>query len=111
MGSAVIRAEGTGETLQAVSTAIGRPNSPVREAVVDTWLLAQRAKQLGLVVSDKAVNEIRDEVQQAVITDVRNLEAIKSVISADTDEVIITLGESMESSILCTLHVQKIGRH
>ncbi|MHC4442356.1 MAG: potassium channel family protein [Planctomycetota bacterium] len=76
--------------------------------------LARKLAQMNCEVlaidrSEKAVNDIRDDVQQAVITDVRNPEAIKSVISKDTDEVIITLGESMESSILCTLHVQKIG--
>jgi len=60
-------------------------------------------------MNDEAVSAIRDDVQRAVITDVRNLEALKSVVTSDTDEVIVCLGESMEASILCTLHLRKIG--
>lgn len=64
---------------------------------------------LAIDVDEAAIQRIRDDVQQAVITDVRNLDALKSVIAADTDEVIVSLGESMEASILCTLHLKKIG--
>jgi len=64
---------------------------------------------LAIDVDEAAVQRIRDDVQQAVITDVRNLDALKSVIAKDTDEVIVSLGKSMEASILCTLHLKKIG--
>ena len=64
---------------------------------------------LAIDLDETAVQQIRDDVQQAVITDVRNLDALKSVIAEDTDEVIVSLGESMEASILCTLHLKKIG--
>lgn len=64
---------------------------------------------LAIDIDENAVQRIRDEVQQAVITDVRNMDALQSVIAKDTDEVIVTLGECMEASILCTLHLKKIG--
>jgi trk system potassium uptake protein TrkA len=56
-----------------------------------------------------AVNLIRDRVQRAVITDVRNMEALKSIIPAKLDEAVVSLGESMEASILCTLHLAQLG--
>ena len=64
---------------------------------------------LAIDVDDKPVTAIRDDVQQAVITDVRSLEALKSMIAPEIDEVIVALGESMEASILCTLHLRQIG--
>jgi len=64
---------------------------------------------LAIDVDEAAVQRIRDDVQQAVITDVRNIDALKSVVGQDTDEVIVSLATSMEASILCTLHLKKIG--
>lgn len=64
---------------------------------------------LAIDVNEAAVQDIRDAVQQAVITDVRDLEALRSVVTTDIDEVIVSLGESMEASILCTLHLKTIG--
>ncbi len=58
---------------------------------------------------EAAVAEIRDEVQQAVITDVRNLQSLTSVVSADVDEAIVCFSENMEASILCVLHLKTIG--
>ncbi|UCD27958.1 MAG: TrkA family potassium uptake protein [Planctomycetota bacterium] len=72
-------------------------------------LARMNCEVLAIDKSDKIINDIRDDVQQVVITDVRNLEALKSVLVPDIDEVIVSLGGSMEASILCTLHLQKIG--
>ena len=64
---------------------------------------------LAIDADDKAIAEIRDEVHHAVITDVRSLEALQSVVTPDVDEVIVSLGEDLEPSILCTLHLKQIG--
>ena len=64
---------------------------------------------LAIDVDEKPVAAIRDDVQQAVITDVRSLDALQSVVSKGIDEAVVSLGESMEASILCTLHLVKIG--
>jgi len=61
---AVLRAEGTGETLRNVEGAIG-PAS--KEAVVDTWLVAQHAEKLGLVVSNQAVRKFIEEVTENLV--------------------------------------------
>jgi len=72
-------------------------------------LARMNCEVLAIDISDKAVAEIRDDVQQALITDVRNLDALKSSVSPDTDEVVITMGNNIEASVLCTLHLKKIG--
>lgn len=58
---------------------------------------------------EQAVAAIRDDVQQALITDGRSLEALQSVVTEHVDEAIVALGESLEASILCTLHLKQIG--
>jgi trk system potassium uptake protein TrkA len=64
---------------------------------------------IAIDMNDEAVQLIRDDVQQAVITDVRSIDALQSVITKDIDEAIVSLGESMEASILCTLHLKQLG--
>jgi trk system potassium uptake protein len=64
---------------------------------------------LAVDMQEKPISEIRDDVQQTAILDVRSLDALKSVITRDTDEAIVSLGESLEASILCTLHLKEIG--
>lgn len=72
-------------------------------------LARMECEVLAIDSDERAVNEVRDDVQKAVITDVRNLDALRSTITPHVDEVIVSLGESMEASILCTLHLAKIG--
>ncbi len=76
--------------------------------------LARKLASLGCEVlaidtRESAVAAIRDDVQRAVITDARDLEALKSVVTAKIDEAVVSLGESIESSVLCTLHLHQIG--
>lgn len=58
---------------------------------------------------EEAVSAVRDEVQQAVICDARNFDALNAVVTSNVDEAIVSLGESMEPSIICTLHLSQIG--
>ena len=55
------------------------------------------------------VEAILDKVQRALILDVRDYHALSSVVTEDFDEAIVSIGESLESSILATLHLKKIG--
>jgi trk system potassium uptake protein TrkA len=71
--------------------------------------LAKFAEVLALDSDEVRVNDIVDEVQRARILDARDFTALTSVITPDFDEAIVSLGESMEASILCTLHLRKIG--
>jgi len=55
------------------------------------------------------VEAILDKVQRALILDVRDYNALSSVVTEDFDEAIVSMGESLESSILAALHLKKIG--
>jgi trk system potassium uptake protein TrkA len=72
-------------------------------------LARMKCDVLAIDYKEKSVAAIRDHVQHAVIADVRDLEALQSIVTKDIDEAVVSLGESMEASILCTLHLHNIG--
>lgn len=72
-------------------------------------LARMHCEVLALDRSEAAVAAIRDDVHQAVICDARDLEGLKAAVSPSVDEAVVSLGESMESSILCALHLSQIG--
>ncbi len=72
-------------------------------------LARMRCEVLAIDADDARVAEIRDDVHRAVIADARNLDALRSLITPEIDEVVVCLGENMEASILCTLHLAKLG--
>lgn len=72
-------------------------------------LTKQRCEVLAVDNDESRVAQIRDDVHQALIADARNLDALKSVMSNSVDEVVVALGESLEASVLCTLHLNQIG--
>lgn len=54
------------------------------------------------------VNSISSEVQRALCLDARDFESLSTIISPDFDEAIVSIGESLEASILCTLHLKQL---
>src|SRR5688572_28578364 len=81
--------------------------------------LARRLVQMGgeviaIDVNETRVDEIRDDVQRAIIGDARDFHTLDSALSSRADEVVVGLGEgSIEPSILCVVnlkrcHVKKI---
>jgi len=71
--------------------------------------LSRECEVLVLDRDENRVNAIVDQVQRALILDVRDFAGLSSVVTADFDEVIVSIGEDLEASILCTLHLKKIG--
>lgn len=71
--------------------------------------LAKFAEVLALDTDEDRVNAIVDKVQRARILDARDFLGLSSLITTEFDEAIVSLGESMEASILCTLHLKRIG--
>jgi trk system potassium uptake protein TrkA len=71
--------------------------------------LSRQCEVLVLDRDENRINTIADQVQRALILDVRNFAALSSVVTADFDEAIVSIGEDLEASILCTLHLRKIG--
>jgi trk system potassium uptake protein TrkA len=72
-------------------------------------LLAKRCEVLALDRDIDLVNAVADDVQRAVCIDARDFSALSAVVSPDFDEAVVGIGDSLESSILCTLHLRRIG--
>jgi trk system potassium uptake protein TrkA len=71
--------------------------------------LAEQCDVLALDSEEDRVNNIVDQVQRALIVDARDFNTLRRLVTTDFDEAIVSLGESVEASILCTLHLKKIG--
>ena len=72
-------------------------------------LLAKHAEVLALDKDPARVAEIGDVVQQAICLDVKDPQSLAEVVDDSFDIVIVSLGESMLASILCTLHMKRLG--
>ncbi|RJO68785.1 MAG: TrkA family potassium uptake protein [Myxococcales bacterium] len=71
--------------------------------------LAKHAEVLAIDRDKERVDVIAEQVQRALCLDASDLASLKAVISPAFDEVIVSMGETMEASILCTLHLRQIG--
>jgi trk system potassium uptake protein len=71
--------------------------------------LSRQFEVLALDQDANLVNAISDEVQRAMTLDVRDFASLSSVVTQDFDEAVVSIGESLESSILATLHLKRIG--
>jgi trk system potassium uptake protein len=71
--------------------------------------LAKHCEVLVLDQDENRINEISESVQRALSLDARDYASLASVVTSDFDEAIIGMSESMEASILCALHLKKIG--
>lgn len=76
--------------------------------------LARKLTEMGCDVlaidrREPEINAIRDHVNEAIIGDARKLETLKSLVPADVDDVVVCLGDSLEASVLCALHLRNIG--
>lgn len=66
--------------------------------------------QVIIVDKDRAVIEKnKDKVQDAYITDVINSDMLKKIIPEDVSSVIVDLGSNLETSILVTNYLHKMG--
>ncbi|MFO8071761.1 MAG: TrkA family potassium uptake protein [Polyangia bacterium] len=71
--------------------------------------LAKHCEVLAIDSDIDRVNTITGDVQRALSLDARDYVALASVVSSDFDEAVVSIGESLEASILCTLHLKRIG--
>lgn len=71
--------------------------------------LAQSCEVLAIDRDPELVGEIADKVHRALALDIRDESALASVIPEGLDEAIVSMGESLESSILCTLYLKRLG--
>ena len=71
--------------------------------------LSTNADVLAIDSSKERVDAIADSVQQARCLDATDCASLRAVVRPDIDEAIVCIGESLEASILCALHLRKIG--
>lgn len=71
--------------------------------------LARDCEVLAIDRSHELVNEISDKVHRAVALDIRDENALASVVPDDVDEAVVSMGESLEASILCTLYLKRLN--
>ncbi len=71
--------------------------------------LSRRSEVLALDRDMDRVNALAPHVQRALCVDARDLDALAAVVSVDFDEAIVSIGDDLEASILCALHLEQIG--
>jgi trk system potassium uptake protein TrkA len=71
--------------------------------------LARECEVLAIDRNPELVNEIGDRVHRAVALDIHDEQALASVIPSDLDEAVVSMGESLESSVLCTLYLKRLN--
>ena len=64
---------------------------------------------LAIDSNNKKIEQIKDKVTQAVVTNVKEKEALSEFVSSDVDAAIVSLGDKIEASILTTLHLKDLG--
>ena len=72
--------------------------------------LHKNGRRVTGVDSDRArVEELKDDLYEAVIADVTQRESLEHLALSDASGVIIALGEDIAQSLLATLHVKELG--
>jgi trk system potassium uptake protein TrkA len=64
---------------------------------------------LGIDIEPARVRDVADELSHAIIADARDEEALAEAGLADYDAAVVTIGENLESSILCTMALKTMG--
>ena len=76
-----------------------------------THLACELSRHCEVLVIDRRqdrIDDVAEKVNRALCLDARDFASLRSVVSPEVDDAIVSTGE-MESSILCTLHLHKIG--
>lgn len=71
--------------------------------------LAGHCDVLAIDADIERVNGISDDVQLARCLDARDSAALSAVVSAAFELAVVSIAEELEASILCTLHLKRIG--
>lgn len=72
-------------------------------------LTKQSCEVLAVDRDESRVADLRDDVHRALIADATNMEALEAAVTSAVDEVAVCLGDHLEASVLCTLHLGEMG--
>ena len=64
---------------------------------------------VGIDTHGERVQDLRDHVTQAVVADSTDLETLRALDVADSEAVVVSLGDRMDASILTTLYLRELG--
>lgn len=64
---------------------------------------------IGIDMNKKNIEDISDHITYAVIADATDESVLKELNLQDCSAVIVAIGEDIEASILCVLHLQNMG--
>jgi trk system potassium uptake protein TrkA len=65
---------------------------------------------LGIDLNPAHVNDIADDITQAVVADARNEDTLRDLGVQDCDAVVVAIGEDLEANILVTLTVKNMPK-
>lgn len=78
-------------------------------ATVATELAALKHDVIGIDLVKKNVENISEKLTHAVIADATDESVLKELNVQSSDAVVVAIGENIEASILCVLHLKNMG--
>ncbi len=72
-------------------------------------LFQQGCEVLAVDISSELVQQVSDEVTQAVVADARDKEVLKALGAKDFDCAIVAIGDSLADSVLATMNLKELG--
>lgn len=76
---------------------------------IATALAGMGDEVLGIDIDERRVRDHIDKVTHVVIADARDDEALKEAGAGQHDVAVISIGEDLEASILCTMNLKLLG--
>ena len=64
---------------------------------------------VGVDSSESMVNKVADSLTYTAIIDAKDEQALKELNVASYDAVLVAIGDNLESSVLCVLHLKNLG--
>ncbi|MDM1243663.1 potassium channel family protein [Acinetobacter indicus] len=78
-------------------------------ATVATQLVSLKHDVIGIDINKKYVENIAEEITHAVIADATDEHVLQELNIQNCDAVVVAIGEDIEASILCVLHLKNMG--
>ena len=72
-------------------------------------LCQQGCEVLAIDTSSELVQQVSDDVTQAVVADARDKEVLRALGAKDFDCAIVAIGESLADSVLATMNLKELG--
>ncbi len=72
-------------------------------------LTKHKINVIAIDLNPERINAIAPYIYQAIVADASKKEVLSTIISESIDTVVVAIGHQIEVSILCTLHLNKMG--